>query len=125
MTPQLNTKLNKTFPWLQITIECDDGWYNLIYECLKEIEVLYKTKSEDISEIKVLQIKEKYAHLRIYIFSYIGDVYDIIDKYESLSHNICEHCGNDGELSVKYGYYRVLCEKCRNELSFELAERSK
>ena len=39
-------------------IECDDGWYKLIYKCLNEIEEIYKSKSQDISELKVFQIKE-------------------------------------------------------------------
>ena len=118
MNSTLQTKLETHFPWFNTIIECDDGWYELIYNCLKEIEEFCKTKNKPYPEIA--QIKEKYSSLRIYTYDFDLGIDEIIDKYESMSKSICEHCGSYGQLSINGGYYRTLCEDCRSELRFEL-----
>lgn len=92
-------------------IDVADGWYNLIYELFEKIEGLYKEHNKDISEFKVIQIKEKYAELRIYVRTEIREVHDLIDEYEGLSRTVCEECGDKGSIHNKNGYILTLCKE--------------
>lgn len=124
MNENLEKKLMKKFPWFEAKniwsgeklnspyyCECDDGWYNLIYNCCKDIEQLYKSKNADINTLRILQIKEKYGTLRIYLDNYIDGTDDIVTKYENLSSEICEVCGDKGSLKLKNSWMKTLCEK--------------
>ena len=138
MDCKLEQQLMDQFPWFEaknmftdealgftLPCECDDGWYQLIYNCLEEIEQLYKSKNADISELRFYQIKEKYARLMIYLGSYIDGVMDILSKYEDLSAKTCEVCGNPGDIRIKGYWIKSLCEKHRDELEFTDTKKNK
>lgn len=124
MKKELEQKLMDRFPWFEARnvwtdkklgfptpCSCGDGWYQLIHNCLEEIENLYKGKNANINTLRINQIKEKYGGLRIYVGNFINGVDDIIDKYEDKSYEICEFCGELGELKVNGGWYRTVCNK--------------
>jgi hypothetical protein len=102
--------------------ECDDGWFGLIYNMCKEINQLYIKKGADILALRVLQIKEKYSTLNVYLSNYIDGVDEIVDKYESLSSTTCEHCGNPGVVCIKGGWYKTLCSSCAKKQGFKICE---
>lgn len=136
MDCKLEQQLMDQFPWLEaknvftdkrlgfpLPCECDDGWYQLIYDCLEEIEQLYKSKNADISELRFYQIKEKYARLMIYMGNYIDGVMDILSKYEDLSAKTCEVCGESGSIRIKGYWIKSLCDKHRDGLGFTDAKK--
>ncbi len=49
--------------------------------------------------------------LRFYINSASDQVHEVINKYESLSYEICELCGKEGKLHNDTGWWKTLCEK--------------
>lgn len=64
MNSELEMKLQKDFPFMQCELtnvqenlyirwgcECDNGWYNLIYELCREITKAFEERSTDTCEI--------------------------------------------------------------------------
>lgn len=96
--------------------ECDKGWYRLIDSCLKEVQELYDRNK---TEFEVLQVKEKFGQLRIYLNNYINGSHEILERYSKLSTSICEVCGEKGCLCVKGRFLKILCDKHRVEYGYK------
>jgi len=96
--------------------ECDDGWFQLIYDLSKQI-------SEICPRVKAAQVKEKFGTLRFYIDGVQMDkadlIYDLIQKAESKSGTICERCGENKTVKcegTKGSYWvKTLCAECRRK----------
>lgn len=134
MKKELENKLKKKFPSLyknlykentcmQWGIECDDGWYDLIYNLSSELDGWCK---QNELQVNAAQIKEKFGTLRFYFNSanvFTDDQYkeisSIVDKYEKLSGTVCELTGNVGELKVKGYWYKTLCKESAILLGYE------
>lgn len=58
-----------------------------------------------------VQVKEKFAGLRIYMTYYNKELENIISEAEKRSYTICERCGADGEVR-EGGWIKTLCDKC-------------
>ena len=92
-------------------IQCGDGWYPIIEECL---EALVASKVE----LMLFQIKEKFGGLRIqYQIAAknevdIDTISSIIRIAEEKSFHICEKCGEPGTLQRFNGWYATLCPEC-------------
>ncbi len=138
MRVELEEKLVKEFPFLEenseqleedkinnlylaFGCECDDGWYELLKEMFQEVVNRYEAAGLPV-DLEVLQIKEKFAELRVYYSFKQGnnqadqelrdDIDKIIETYENKSNTICENCGAEGELR-KAGYrMKTLCAQC-------------
>jgi len=94
---------------------CDKGWYNLIDDCLNDIQkYLGIYKPEFRKDFKILQIKEKWGGLRIYVSTSDDKIDDIISYYEAKAEMTCEMCGEDGKLRTN-GWFKTLCDKCYKE----------
>jgi len=62
--------------------------------------------------VPVLQIKEKFGGLRIYLGSNGPEwLYNLADRMEDLSYTTCENCGNAGK-PKRGGWIKTLCERC-------------
>jgi len=98
-------------------IECDSGWYDLIYNCTKQIsDYCYKNT---IDNIYVLQIKEKLGGLRYYLSCSNELIEQIIYNTENLSITTCELCGNKGKICKLNGFLlKCLCKKCKNNRKY-------
>ena len=95
-------------------IECDDGWYWLINNLCKCIQT-YIDNNKKVTQIKVVQVKEKFGELRFYT-DYSDDFIDgIIHFAEVLSNNICEVCGENIH-NISKGHYdgwiKTICDSC-------------
>ena len=90
--------------------EVGDGWRPLVVELLDKIQKIVDNNPE-YSELRVLQIKEKYASLRVYLNYYFEEIEKLIDEYEEKSTHICEVCGEVGEAYDINHWYIVLCDK--------------
>ena len=83
--------------WLNV-IDIDEGWYQIVLDCDKEL-----TKLDP--DYKLHQVKEKFGELRYYIrqsdgcgLGTLGVMNEIIQKYERLSSQTCEATGHHGVL---------------------------
>lgn len=88
---------------------CGDGWLQILHDCIAEL-------LEAGWDKHILQIKEKFGGLRFYIGSGTEEIHNIITKYESLSYETCEDCGEQGELRNDLGWIRTLCDKHYQEV---------
>ncbi len=87
----------------------DEGWFELIKNLINELIIAGWNK-------EVKQVKEKFSTLRFYINEGSDEIHNIIFKYEKLSAEICEKCGDKGELRSINNWLRCLCEKCEKTI---------
>jgi hypothetical protein len=102
------------------------GWEPLVEKLFSIIEHHLKTfVPEEIREgIYVVQIKEKFGFLRVYLNQNTPHINGAIEMAESMSSITCEKCGMLGTLRSS-GWFKVLCDKHheeRQELEKEKAE---
>ena len=83
------------------------GWQDLIEECYN-LCVKY--------EVNILQVKEKFGTLRFYTGAAAKEFHDKISDICARSANICESCGDHGELIRIGGWYYTYCGPCTNKL---------
>jgi len=102
-------------------------WNNLFFRIAKlfpekTYRILFKYLSADPRyinpktslKVKVAQIKEKFAGLRLRVDGRDAYIDGIICLAESLSYGLCEQCGtNEGVTQNKEGWNKTLCKKCR------------
>lgn len=106
-------------------VECGEGWkslYQPIIDRVNEINAA-ATKEDAVIEglanaprARILQIKEKFGQLRIYLSApepYYRELIDMVDKAERASAKTCEDCGSPGQ-SRSGGWIRTLCDVCNN-----------
>lgn len=82
--------------------EVGPGWSKLIDE-------IFDRLPEDAI---VTQVKEKFGTLRFYVYNVSNDILDFIDDQEQRSYEICEVCGNVGELREDLSWILTLCDEC-------------
>lgn len=100
-------------------IECDDGWYKLLDECMEKLQYFCDLCSKDGNELQVVvnTVKEKYGDLRLYVDVYGGDnvqnsiIDNIIYEAERKSRNTCEVTGQNGVLCKRGGWFKILCRE--------------
>ena len=103
-----------------------EGWWTIIYSLCKNIhhhitenkktrEVLLKNNPynhripEEVSQVVVEQIKEKFGGLRFYYYGGDNTIDGMVRMAESWSYKTCEICGNSGKIRGG-GWLRTLCE---------------
>lgn len=82
--------------------EMGPGWLLLVKNLIDELIAAGWDK-------QICQIKEKFGSLRFYVNSASDECHRIISRYENLSSEICETCGEPGELR-QGGWMRTLCD---------------
>ena len=117
-TEEFNELIFKEFPELfkeklEYGCECSKGWQNLIYTFLHHLQWYVKNYPEmKLENLGIVQIKEKYSLIRIYINNGNDAVYQMVHLTEELSGFICEKCGQKGHNRVYDNWYITLCEPC-------------
>lgn len=89
-----------------------DGWYPLIKELIEDLIAMGWDK-------QTCQVKEKFGGLRFYINSGSDEIFARISKAEKDSYEICEKCGDKGELRRDIGWYKTLCDEHYQERKVE------
>jgi len=84
-------------------LEISSGWYSIVKELIAELINLGWDR-------EVIQVKEKFGGLRFYVSTLPEGGINVIKKYQALSNNICEVCGNNGSLRGG-GWLKTLCDK--------------
>ena len=79
------------------------GWYGLVKELIENAIAAGWDR-------QICQVKEKFGGLRFYINGAPEEVWALIREAEEKSYEICEECGEPGELR-QTGWYRTLCDK--------------
>lgn len=77
-----------------------DGWSPLVLE-------VYENLSENTH---IVQIKEKWGGLRIYIDHGTDADWDLLEDVERRSFEICEVCGKTGKTRTDLPWHLTLCE---------------
>ena len=90
--------------------EIGEGWMSLVIELLDKIQHLVDNNPE-YSGLQVIQVKEKYGSLRVYLNYYYKEIEELIQEYEEKSCYICEECGEKGEIRNINNWYTALCDK--------------
>jgi len=93
-------------------VECEDGWYDLINNALFAIQQQYDQLEESEKEDTcIIQIKEKFGGLRLYMSQTTDAMDDIIRTAESTAYKTCEVCGaTDNIATADTRYIRTLCQ---------------
>ena len=89
------------------SVGCPDGWNLLVKNLIQEL-------IDNGWNRELCQCKEKFGGLRFYINGASKECHDIISKYENLSYETCERCGNPGQPNDT-GWITTLCDECRNK----------
>ena len=103
----ISTKIDqlakKIKPPYRSAIEVDEGWYELILDCDKELTAID-------AKYTILKIKQKFGGLRYYMTpsNYTTPeqrdaMWAITEKYEELSRTTCEETGCSGVLMQSIG----------------------
>jgi len=89
-------------------IECNDGWYDLVYDLCERIMALNPSEN-----FKAAQVKEKFGGLRFYVDGSTVEINKLIDVAEEISYTVCETCGSKEKVSISgLNWVKTLCEKC-------------
>lgn len=94
--------------------ECGNGWFPLIKDLITDLIELGWNK-------QTCQVKEKFGALRFYINTGSDEIFKKIHSYENQSYEICETCGEKGELRL-VGWYKTLCNKHHEEHKSNIQE---
>ncbi|UUC44562.1 hypothetical protein [Flavobacterium cerinum] len=87
-----------------IQLQIAQGWHALLIEMLQELDA----KGWDR---RVSCIKEKYASLRFYTrCEYNDPIFMILEHYEYKSEQVCETCGEKGEMRHNSGWDYIACQ---------------
>ena len=87
---------------LFIVVEC--GWVALIDSTLREL-------AADCPESRIVQVKEKFGGLRIYLEDKTDETAKaILRRAEESSLRVCEVCGAPGQRMATHGWVRVRCD---------------
>ncbi len=113
----LLTKKESQEPIAWYGIECGCGWYQIIRDVIDMIDS-YCREHKIIDGVRVVQIKEKFGGLRIYInyderinMKDCTAIESIIDDGVIRASKVCEVCGRLAKLR-RGGYLQVLCWLC-------------
>ena len=126
MNIDLQKKLVKNFPSFfdkDFYFECDDGWYELIFKLCEDIKS--KLNDKEKSDFKILQVKEKFATLRVYCANSNDEIFELIQKASQESASICEITGGIGQLHQCGGYFKTLNTETAKLLKFKPVKNKK
>lgn len=113
--PKMLNGLTKTMreSCLVFGFECGQGWYSLLEKFFEDVDCCVKDNT--IKEFVFSQIKEKFGQLRIYYHGYDEKLDKLILEIEKKSGEICEVCGEKGELKSENGWLTTLCNEHRKQ----------
>ena len=89
-------------------LSVSNGWYPIIKDLIKDLIDIGWDK-------RLIQCKEKFGGLRFYIETYPEGSSEIISKYEKLSYETCETCGDKGTNRKIKGWLYTLCDNHAKE----------
>jgi hypothetical protein len=88
---------------------CGEGWYNILDKAFSKLMLLENKPT-------IVQVKEKFGTLRIYMDNSSDEAYKIVSEAEKESEVTCEICGKPGTTN-DHGWLSTLCNDHRLEKS--------
>lgn len=117
--------LQRDFPTIlkqHEVVDVPDGWQRLTLDLLTKLEAHAKCSCP---ELRVEQVKSKYAALRCYLSGSDQHADAIVREAELESANLCETCGEPGKCSRRgRGWIEVMCPKHKAESEQETKEHT-
>lgn len=113
-------ELEGTAPISVDGIQCDDGWYRVIRSLAASISSendRYRS-DEDGKIVSVVQLKEKFGGLRVYLTHQPDFVRGAVRTAERMAEQTCELCGaTEGNVRRhdNSGWMKTVCESCAME----------
>ena len=103
-----------------------DGWREAFGEKMCEEIQAELDKNDPAGEIYIIQLKEKWGRMEMYMSSYTSNLPDIIEKYGDKSENTCIGCGKKATL-LSTGWVSPWCKECAQKYggSFVPIDRSR
>jgi hypothetical protein len=127
--PSFYDELKNSFPKMCSSIYggvwIGEGWKPIVRALCANIQnhidttnrwrAQYRPELEQIEQVTVEQIKEKFGGLRFYYSG--GDEYinGLVEMAESWADNTCETCGKPGEVRDNFGWMITLCDEHHQE----------
>lgn len=101
---------------------CERGWYPLLDRLFSNIDDI--RRDDDLTGIKVTQVKQKLGELRVYVHRGNERISDRIRQAEAEALATCEECGGSslGIRSIS-GYVTNACDPCLDKRKKELLGR--
>ena len=96
--------------WWGQWFDVGEGWLPIVDAALSTIK--WNVKENNMPEVKIHQIKEKFGGLRIYYDGGNEKTEGIIDMATSMAERMCEKCGSINNLGKTSGWIRIICEDC-------------
>ena len=96
----------------------EPGWKKAFgKQLLKELNaaMLEDGGRKYVRSVRILQIKEKWGRLQIYLSSYGKKTFEVINKYEDISWHTCIHCGRPA-IGYTTGWIFPYCHVCYYEM---------
>lgn len=90
--------------------DIEEGWYPLVLKLMQDLVAIGWNK-------QIAQVKEKFGGLRFYIMEGNDPIWELIEKAENASFDICESCGATDKVGTEsiYGWYKTYCSTCYSE----------
>lgn len=106
MKKETRTRLSSQYPFAVPRMGCDfgNGWVSIFEELCQELSKIVPP------DFKFVQVKEKFASLRIYANIHRKEFEDLIHEAAMKSSTTCEICGKEGKQSSARGWIKTLCE---------------
>ncbi len=120
MKKHLVASFEDDYPYLtkEARFETGDGWYDILRDMFSDVHQAIVDGGYDKDVMTFTQIKEKFGTLNAYYTckdrKLMIVVSPIIDKYEIMSHDTCERCGDRGTATTD-GWIKVLCGRCKKQ----------
>lgn len=91
---------------------CGIGWYPILERLFADMDTI--CVEDGLEKMEVIQVKEKFGSLRVYVKDGNERIYRRIAEAEEEAFTICENCGgpSDGVLS-RQGLHTNVCKNCR------------
>jgi hypothetical protein len=103
------------------------GWYPVLEHLCANIQshIDWKVKQgQDIAQVEVQQIKEKFGGLRFYYSGGDAEISGMVRMAEAFASNLCEECGGIGKRRSG-GWIRTLCDVHEAERHARIEEQAK
>lgn len=132
--PKLYTQCGQNEPFTLYGFECSDGWFRIILwmsryvqsyiDQQNEYALKYPDKYQPVDQLKIVQVKEKFATLRIYTEGGNDRISGIISFVEYISGFICEKSGKtDNVVFNTTGWHKTTTvELVKNKENFKYVD---
>jgi hypothetical protein len=91
----LDAVINRIDPTFGKTIDCEQGWWQIVADCANELESIDQ-------DYVIYQVKEKFGTLRFYFRasdpSLEHKMNKVVSKFEKIASQTCERTGKEGKL---------------------------